>query len=103
MNSLTKHRPPPARSFDGIERLCFAIVRQACYDFNKAYFDRKALEYKAFTRKLSESESDDLTKARAMEVDCLTFFHSQWYGLLCDVDPDALIRELKIRRMKSKE
>lgn len=77
---------------EGIERLRYAIVRQACKDFNSAYLERK--------KKPTEKEIDRLMKARAMESECLQFFHSGWYSALCDIDPDNLIRALKARRIK---
>lgn len=91
-----KGNPPPLTD-EGIERLRYVIVRQACKDFNSAYFERKRLERK---KKPTEKEIDRLMKARAMESECLQFFHSGWYSALCDIDPDNLIRALKARRIK---
>ena len=99
----TMKRPAPPMTREGIDRLRFAIVRQACIDYNKAYFDRRALERKAASRKLSKSDSDELMKARSTETECLAFFHGGWYAMLCDIDPDALIKGLTVRRLKEKE
>ena len=96
-------QPTPPMTAESVERLRFAIVRRACIDYNTAYFDRKALERKGAARKLSKRDSEALMKAKAMETECLNFFRSGWYAMLCDVEPDALIKGLTVRRLKEKE
>lgn len=86
-------------SNESVERLRYAIVKQACKDFNLAYFERKRLERKSTSSKLTKAETDRLNKAQAMESECLQFFHSAWYASLCSIDPETLINALKARRM----
>lgn len=99
----TEKRATPPLTNEGIERLRYAIVKQACKDFNAAYFERKRLERKSKSSGLSKKESKELISAQSMEADCLNFFHSSWYSMLCDINPEKLICALKVRRMRDND
>lgn len=67
-------------SVDPYEELGNAIILQAVKDY------RTAIRRLANGRKNKD--------AQVMKEDCLTFFHSEWYGMLTEVNPDYLIRKL---------
>lgn len=99
METNEKRATPPLTN-EGIERLRYAIVKRACKDFNFAYFERKRLERKSKLSRLTKAERKTLISAQSMEADCLKFFRSSWYSMLCDIDPEKLIYALKARRMR---
>ena len=66
----------------GLDNLKNAIVIQAAED----YLYVKKLCY-AFNRQPTKDE-------QAMVDDCIRFFHSEWYMMLCDMDGDDLLKKL---------
>lgn len=66
---------------DGWEKLAFAIVLQAAKDYRDAL---KWLKQWPQSREL-------LRKKRS----CETFFHSWWFGVLTDANPDYILRVLR--------
>ena len=65
---------------DPYEELGNAIILQAVKDYRRAI------------RRLAKGRRNK--EAQIMKKDCLTFFHSGWYEMLTQVDPDYLIRKL---------
>ena len=62
-----------------------------CYqDLANAIVQQAAKDYVSAMRKLPDSE-----KAKKDLRELEAFFHSDWYELLTDVNPDYLIRQLK--------
>ena len=69
------HISPPLHFTDEvIDRIRYAIVKQACNDYNSAYFTRKCLERVEKSRNLTEKEIKKLISAKKMESNCLAFF-----------------------------
>lgn len=65
------------------KNLAMAIVERACIDYIRA------LQGKGFSSENAPNKSKETIK----EVE--KFFHSKWYALLCDTDPEYLIRMCK--------
>lgn len=83
----------------GVERLRYAIIKQACTDFSRAYIGRKSIERKQFKRR-TEKDLKALCMHRSREEECRAFFYSGWYATLCDIPPDKMIRALMVRRQQ---
>lgn len=66
---------------DPYENLANAIVVQAASD------------YTAALRRIKKNPRNKTAMSEAMELE--RFFHSGWYGVLTNVDPDYLIRRLR--------
>lgn len=66
--------------YDPYEALAAAIVYQAVRDFRRS------------ARKLSGDRKNDL--ALRMRNECLRFFRSRHFGLLTEIDPEALIDKI---------
>lgn len=65
----------------GHQALANTIVKQAAQD------------YLAALKTLRRHPDSKAAMAEAMEIEC--FFHSPWYGVLTQVDPDYLIDRLR--------
>lgn len=63
-----------------------AIVRQAVDDWREA----ERLE-----RGLVKNSPTNLGSPAAAKYEIKKFLHSQWYGVLCDIDPNRILRKLK--------
>ena len=63
------------------QELANAIVLQAVKDYKAA---QRALKRKP-----------DSKPTRIMIRDCERFFHSGWYEILTDIDPDSLVRSIQ--------
>lgn len=57
----------------GMKQLIQAVIVAACNDYRQALAEK------------NETEKIELER----------FFRSDWFGLLCNLDPDALIERLK--------
>lgn len=68
---------------EGARALAAAIIETACDDYVRS---RK-------TAALNKNKSRAEQAAWEVE-DILRFFHSNWYGTLCDLDPDILLEEM---------
>lgn len=77
----------------GFQALAAAIVMQAVDDY------RYADEYlKGLHVTKSESWKNRYAHSAAHTKDeVVKFFRSQWYGVLCDIDPDRIIKKLEAR------
>lgn len=68
-------------NFEVYENLANAIIKQAARDYVKAL------------KKVKKNPYNKSAMQDAMELE--KFFHSGWYGVLTQVDPDYLIRKLR--------
>jgi hypothetical protein len=66
---------------DPYQNLANAIVAQAAQDYLSAL------------KKLKKNPRNRMAMDEAMQME--KFFHSGWYEILTDVDPDYLIRKLR--------
>lgn len=66
---------------DPYQNLANAIVAQAAQDYLSAL------------KKLKKNPRNRMAMDEAMQLE--KFFHSGWYEILTDVDPDYLIRKLR--------
>ena len=71
----------------GYQALANAIVEQAAKD------------YRAALKALRRHPDSKTSMEKAMELE--QFFHSGWYSILTDVDPDYLISKLRKEAVKS--
>ena len=68
-------------TLDPYEELANAIVEQAAKD------------YREMRRKLRKSPNDMTARGQMGEV--VKFFHSRWFGILTDANPDYILEQLK--------
>ena len=76
----------------GIEALAAAIVRQAVMDYK--YADEitkgtKSVSPATYANRFS-------TRAEQTKRECVKFFKSQWYGTLCDIPAEKILRRLGV-------
>ena len=71
----------------GYQALANAIVEQAAKD------------YRAALKNLRRHPDSKAAMENAMELE--KFFHSGWYGILTDVDPNYLITKLRKEAVKN--
>ena len=68
-------------TLDPYEELANAIVEQAAKD------------YREMRRKLRKNPNDMTARGQMGEV--VKFFHSRWFGILTDANPDFILEQLK--------
>ena len=68
-------------TIDPYEELANAIVEQAAKD------------YREMRRKLRKNPNDMTARGQMGEV--VRFFHSRWFGILTDANPDYILEQLK--------
>lgn len=68
-------------TLDPYEELANAIVEQAAKD------------YREIRRKLRKNPNDMTARGQMGEV--VRFFHSRWFGILTDANPDYILEQLK--------
>ena len=68
-------------TLDPYEELANAIVEQAAKD------------YREIRRKLRKNPNDMTARGQMGEV--VKFFHSRWFGILTDANPDYILEQLK--------
>ena len=68
-------------TLDPYEELANAIVEQAAKDYREMY------------RKLRKNPNDMTARGQMGEV--VRFFHSRWFGILTDANPDYILEQLK--------
>jgi hypothetical protein len=72
---------------DPWQNLAAAIVAQACRDYVKSY---------KIVLKEKNCPSGQLSNYHRGNLKSIEhFFHSDWYAMLTDIDPDHLIRQLR--------
>lgn len=74
----------------GFEALAAAIIKQAAMDYLAASLAIKG-------RKSNNPRTDPhITNAPEIRLEEIRlFFHSSWYGTLCDIDPDWILKRLE--------
>ena len=70
----------------GYQALANAIIIQAAKD------------YKAALRQMKRHPGTKAGMGTIMQIE--KFFHSRWFGILTDVDPDYLIQKLRLEAIK---
>lgn len=88
-----KYRKEPGKNRNtnyetGIDALAAAIVKQAVED----YLDAERL----LTGKIKHS-STGIVMPEKVQKEVVRFFKSQWYGTLCDIDPQRILDKLGVR------
>ena len=68
-------------TIDPYEELANAIVEQAAKD------------YREMRRKIRKNPTDMTARGQMGEV--VKFFHSRWFGILTDANPDYILEQLK--------
>lgn len=95
LKNVHTNRPYHSAESDqaGFEALAAAIVKQAVDDY------RYADEYiKGYHVMKCESWKNRYAHSAAHTKDeIIKFFRSQWYGTLCDIDPERIIKKLEAR------
>ena len=76
----------PEEQFTGHPALAAAIVRQAVEDYREAErLERGEIHYSSLGIYCPAQTKKEIVR----------FFRSQWYGILCDIDPERIIKKLK--------
>lgn len=75
----------------GYGALAIAIIKQAAQDYVTA---RLAVQ-RAGTKQAEQWERNHRTRAVHRMDEIRRFFHSAWFGVLCDVDPDVILKRLE--------
>lgn len=74
----------------GLNALAAGIVQQAVEDYREA--EKKLKNVPPFER---EGDRDRyIIKYRERKYEIVKFFRSEWYGVLCDIDPERILRKL---------
>lgn len=74
----------------GLNALAAGIVQQAVEDYREA--EKKLKNVPPFER---EGDRDRyIIKYKKRKYEIVKFFRSEWYGVLCDIDPDRILRKL---------
>ena len=74
----------------GYEALAAAIVKQAVEDYRYADEFIKGIHVvKSESWANRYAKNAELTKAEIVK-----FFHNQWYGVLCDIDHNLILKKL---------
>lgn len=76
----------------GFEALAAAIIKQAAADFLAA---KLAADKIAKGQPVWNSEYIAFPSPVARMNEVKRFFHSPWYGILCDIDPDRILKRLE--------
>lgn len=79
------------RSDTGLDNLRFAIVKQACVDYEHA------LKYiRSHTRKPKcKREEVKLLAAQRRKRGCEVFFTGNYFGMLCDLDGELIMNTIR--------
>lgn len=74
----------------GLNALAAGIVQQAVEDYREA--EKKLKDVPPFER---EGDRDRyIIKYQKRKYEIVKFFRSEWYGVLCDIDPERILRKL---------
>lgn len=85
-----RKRPQPKYHHEdevGIYALAAAIVKQAVDDYREA----EKLE-----QGVVRCNSTSLPCPKAVKGEVVKFFYSSWYGTLCDIDPERILKKLGV-------
>ena len=70
----------------GIDNLRCAIVQLTAEDYLRARTNLHTIDV--------HKSTGDREKYRILYEECVNFFRSDWYGILCRISPDYLIEQL---------
>lgn len=86
-----RREPRPFHPDDvGLNALAAGIVQQAVEDYREA--EKKLKNVPPFER---EGDRDRyIIKYQKRKYEIVKFFKSEWYGVLCDIDPERILRKL---------
>ena len=73
--------------------LAAAIVKQAVDDYREA--ERRLKNVPDFDNEADRERY--ILKQQKSQYEIVKFFKSEWYGVLCDIDPNRILRELGVR------
>ena len=82
------------------ELIRYAIVENACKDYEWALRYLNRLDHKGLT--LTLSQINNIEKAKRLMDDCERFFRGDWLKHLVDLDGEMLIRALQKRAVTEK-
>ena len=89
-----RREPRPYHPDDvGLSALAAAIVQQAVEDYRDA--EKRLKNVPDF-----DSEADKeryILKQHKSQYEIVKFFKSEWYGVLCDIDPNRILKLLGVR------
>jgi hypothetical protein len=89
-----RREPRPYHPDDvGLSALAAAIVQQAVEDYRDA--EKWLKNVPDF-----DSEADReryILKQQKSQYEIVKFFKSEWYGVLCDIDPNRILKLLGVR------
>ena len=77
----------------GLYALAAAIVKQAVDDYREA--ERRLKNVPDFDNEADRERY--ILKQQKTQYEIVKFFKSEWYGTLCDIDPNRILRELGVR------
>lgn len=76
----------------GIENLRFAIVKQAILDYEGAL---KWLRKHGNHVEQTQGYQHSLNTRKWTKEECEYFFKSEWFGMLCDIDGEVMMRTIR--------
>lgn len=77
----------------GLYALAAAIVKQEVDDYREA--ERRLKNVPDFNNEADRERY--ILKQQKTQYEIVKFFKSEWYGVLCDIDPNRILRELGVR------
>lgn len=77
----------------GLNALAAGIVQQAVEDYREA--EKKLKNVPDFDNEADRERY--ILKQQKQQYEIVKFFKSEWYGTLCDIDPNRILRELGVR------
>jgi hypothetical protein len=88
------------RKMVNVEMLKFAIVENACkdYEWSLRYLNR--LDHVGLT--LTEHQRQKVEKARILLSESENFFRSDWFKIICELNGESLMRNLRQRALTEK-
>jgi hypothetical protein len=89
-----RREPRPAHPDDvGLYALAAAIVKQAVDDYREA--ERRLKNVPDFD--IEADRERYILKQQKQQYEIVKFFKSEWYGVLCDIDPNRILKLLEVR------
>ena len=77
----------------GLNALAAAIVKQAVDDYREA--ERRLKNVPDFNNEADRERY--ILKQQKSQYEIVKFFKSEWYGVLCDIDPNRILKLLGVR------
>ena len=74
----------------GLNALAAGIVQQAVEDYREA--EKKLKNVPDFDNEADRERY--ILKQQKSQYEIVKFFRSEWYGVLCDIDPERILRKL---------